>query len=639
MGRPFAVEMTEIPRSCKNAESINIDHLINFVKSISDMPLIAVGSGGSLSAAAFMAHLHQHYTGNLSKFATPLEISELGTNAGNTAICFISSSGKNVDIKEAFEIALLKEYTSVMAICGRTNSPLHEIAKSFSNSDIFSFDLENKDGFLATNSLITFFILLRRAYREVFNAEEEMLDFQRMATQIFDRYKPESTWSKKYFITLYDPKLLPVAIDFESKLTEAALGSAQLADLRNFGHGRHHWLAKYGNETAVILFTTDNMENLSDRTLSLIPNEIDKIKIKCQGDFADSIIYGLLSVFYMTKIIGENKGIDPGRPGVPEFGRKLYHLTGGYKSIRKMLPIKTQDIAIHRKLRTSPKAIVNSENRSSWEKAYNTYINRLNNSSINGIVMDYDGTLCGEIERYGFLRKEIVDQINRLVSDGVYLGIATGRGRSVREPLALALSSEYWDRVIIGYYNGAECRLLSEHLELEKPSDINEEIRSFAEYMEGQIDWLQCMDYSIRPHQITIMPKSSHTIDEIWEILFTSGMQWQNLKLVRSTHSIDLIPYSTDKRNVIKEMVFKWGISENDILCIGDQGRWPGNDFELLTHPLSLSVDQVSPDKSSCWNILPPGKTGVEGTLIYLKSIHILDDQLVKYARFQLVSK
>ena len=34
----------------------------------------------------------------------------------------------------------------------------------------------------------------------------------------------------------------------------------------------------------------------------------------------------------------------------------------------------------------------------------------------------------------------------------------------------------------------------------------------------------------------------------------------------------------------------------NASLCIGDRGQWPGNDFELLSTPFSLSVDEISND-------------------------------------------
>ena len=42
--------------------------------------------------------------------------------------------------------------------------------------------------------------------------------------------------------------------DLESKFTEAALGHLQIADYRNFAHGRHHWLAKRSETSAILAF-------------------------------------------------------------------------------------------------------------------------------------------------------------------------------------------------------------------------------------------------------------------------------------------------------------------------------------------------------------------------------------------------
>ena len=64
-----------------------------------------------------------------------------------------------------------------------------------------------------------------------------------------------------------------------------------------------------------------------------------------------------------------------------------------------------------------------------------------------------------------------------------------------------------------------------------------------------------------------------------------------------------------------------FAIDEASILRIGDQGRWPGNDFELLRAPMGLSVSDVSADTGSCWNLLPTRCTGVDGTLYYLNRL------------------
>ena len=43
-----------------------------------------------------------------------------------------------------------------------------------------------------------------------------------------------------------------------------------------------------------------------------------------------------------------------------------------------------------------------------------------------------------------------------------------------------------------------------------------------------------------------------------------------------------------------------------------------GNDFALLHGPYSLSVDEVSLEPSSCWNLAMPGSRGVQALHWYL---------------------
>ena len=59
-------------------------------------------------------------------------------------------------------------------------------------------------------------------------------------------------WDRATIVVLHGHVTQAAAIDLESKLTEAALGQVQLADYRNFAHGRHHWFAKHGESSAII---------------------------------------------------------------------------------------------------------------------------------------------------------------------------------------------------------------------------------------------------------------------------------------------------------------------------------------------------------------------------------------------------
>ncbi len=95
---------------------------------------------------------------------------------------------------------------------------------------------------------------------------------------------------------------------------------------------------------------------------------------------------------------------------------------------------------------------------------------------------------------------------------------------------------------------------------------------------------------------------------------------------VQSDHSIDIILRpSVSKLNVVKYIQDFVDASHFQIICLGDKGNYPGNDFELLSHPFSLSVDEVSADPNSCWNYSKPSSKNTDSTTFYFDRIKIFN--------------
>ena len=80
------------------------------------------------------------------------------------------------------------------------------------------------------------------------------------------------------------------------------------------------------------------------------------------------------------------------------------------------------------------------------------------------------------------------------------------------------------------------------------------------------------------------------------------------------------------KLNVLKHL--RESIGAASVLTIGDRGRWPGNDYELLKEPFALSVDELSVDPNTCWNLAPRGQRGIAATLCYLRALTATDATL-----------
>ena len=91
---------------------------------------------------------------------------------------------------------------------------------------------------------------------------------------------------------------------------------------------------------------------------------------------------------------------------------------------------------------------------------------------------------------------------------------------------------------------------------------------------------------------------------------------------MRSSHSVDILASGVSKLLVVKHVLDIYNPADDvAILTIGDRGRWPGNDFELLREPYSLSVDELSVDPETCWNLAPVGQRGVQVTIGYCRAL------------------
>jgi len=101
-------------------------------------------------------------------------------------------------------------------------------------------------------------------------------------------------------------------------------------------------------------------------------------------------------------------------------------------------------------------------------------------------------------------------------------------------------------------------------------------------------------------------------------------------QMVMSSHSVDILAPGISKVALADQIKAIIGGSAH-VLCIGDKGCWPGNDYALLDEPYSLSVDEVSGSRETCWNLAPAGCVGLQATLHYLRSLSPRNDGTVKF--------
>lgn len=632
VGKPYSSELALLSSTYAWAMAADTTPLAAAIAGWAAQPLVAVGSGGSLTTANFASFLHERYAGTIAKAVTPLEIATHGRTLRDTVVMFVSAGGQNTDIVGALRYVVAQEPKHLLVLCGNPASPLSRLARAYRFTDLIAFDLPaGDDGFLATNSLLAFSTLLLRAYARAFGEADELrgnLGALVHPTQTEEQFHAEldrtcrRLWERENLLLLHGIPTGSAALDFESKFSEAALGPVQVADYRNFAHGRHHWLAKRGQSTAVLAIASDEDRQLADETLSLLPRDIPVGKVYVPQRGASAGIAAQVAVLHIVGLVGDSRGIDPGRPGVPLFGSRIYRSRGLRRLVNHEPRINPSEaVAIERKAGLSLDLLFRRDEMPFWRDAYRAFMEGLQRTCFDAIIFDYDGTLCDAHDRYQGLADEVAGQIERLLRAGIPIGIATGRGRSVKQALRGKIAPAMWPKVIVGYYNGADIGLLGEDSHPDLEQDPCPDLAPISEAIKSDRRLSRWADAEHRRTQISVQVRPSVPEALVWDIVhqIIHGTASGTVTVLRSSHSVDILAPHVSKRLLVERVGTMTARGERArVLCIGDKGRWPGNDFDLLSLPFSLSVDEVSADANTCWNLAPPGFRGTQATMSYL---------------------
>lgn len=630
MARPYASEMERLGETLAWAAAVDLKPLRSAVRVAGLSALRAIGSGGSLTAAHAVAAFHEQFAGRMACVVTPLEASQDPPD-GTVSHWLLSAGGGNVDILAAARSLIAQEPRQLAVLCGRAGSPLAELCGAHPFVDLLLYPPPaGKDGFLATNSLFGSAALVARAYALEFGGEAT---WRAAETALTARLAPsddtipawraatEALWPRPTTLVLHGPATRVGAVDLESKFTEAALGNVQLADYRNFAHGRHHWLAKRADVSGVLALITDEDRALAERTLDLIPGDIPQARLVFAGERTTTTLTSLLAALRITEWAGVARGIDPGRPGVPDFGRKLYNLPLPTQKPRRLAGLSPRDAAaISRKAGVPAPVLERRGELDRWRKALTEFRARLWDARFRGLILDYDGTVVETRDRFEPPAAAMTGALIRLLESDVRVGIATGRGVSVRRDLQAVLPRALWNRVLVGYYNGADIALLDDDASPNGAEGVCDDLAALAQALRENPELADGASQTDRRWQITLEGRRVMPEDRLWHLAQqVIQMGRHAVSVTRSSHSVDIVAAGVSKLNVAERLRALDG--DGPLLAIGDRGRWPGNDYELLREPWALGVDEVSVDPATCWNLAAPGQRGAAVTLEYLEAL------------------
>lgn len=336
----FEFKIRQFSKIMKWAEMQDVSQLRQFLFDDKSSNRLFVASGGSFSAAAY-AELLATDQGFMSHALTPLLYMGSGFSRIATKVLLISASGYNNDIVRAYNNEYRTTKQKVGAVVLTPKGKLQSLLQEDDSASLFEYAIPTgRDGFLSTTTLVAFYALLYRAfgYTDLNSVntditESEHNDINNFVEQLKCISLNEMTAHEAFlhklegvdsFFILYSAKSYPVALDIESKFSEGAVGNTQLADYRNFAHGRFNWFTQRPGQTGLIcLQTPDDME-MSEEILSMIPGHVPSLRISTTHNTPIASIDLLIKEHYLCSAIGQRWGLDLSRPIVPEYGRILH---------------------------------------------------------------------------------------------------------------------------------------------------------------------------------------------------------------------------------------------------------------------------------------------------------------------------
>jgi HAD superfamily hydrolase (TIGR01484 family) len=543
----------------------------------------------------------------------------------------ISAEGKNPDIVEALERARRHSSRTVHVVTNRESSPLMQHVRELPEVTPHVFELAKKDGYLATNSLLLDAVLIARAYGALHSDAVQFpnsLDGLRIGLQSVPEWLVGAkdfvhrAVPRKGLIIVFSPLLRPVAADLESKLSESALLYTQLADIRSFAHGRHLWLAERPQDCAILALVEPDLARLWSRMQELLPGDVPVCTMQLAGARPQDLLAGLVAQMQFVSQIAVALNRDPAKPHVPTFGRDLY-----YVDLPAFIP-GPQDSG--RRGEQSKYEVLGARwpsigSSGAMTRALESFDSALAKQSFRAAVFDYDGTLCSSQRKESPPTAPVVERLMCLLDAGIFVGVASGRGDSIQKHLRDVLPKEVWPNVHLGLYNGGWIGLLDG--EIDKTSKTNEflsHVRRILRRLEGLGVPIERVRETY-PHQISVRFKEGANAENMWFVIADSLRQagLDPSTVVRSKHSVDVLATNVSKSHLVASMVQARGIDPYEIVTMGDQGAWPGNDASLLEHRFSLSVDQPSRRLDRGWKLAPHHKRDLDATLWYLDRVEI----------------
>ncbi len=586
---------------------------------------IAIGSGGSVIAAEYLARCRDTLGLGSTIVQTPMQVVMEMYDLDDTDVWLFSAGGENPDVAAAAQAVHDRHCARAHLVTRNPRSMTAGIIERCGGTVHVVPVADMKDGYLATHSLLAFITALLMASdlasREphgtstLFAALSSRLTTMRSIearsklTTMMSELRVEDT-----VIVAADPLLRPMASLIDTSLWEAALCPVQTTDFRNLAHGRHAWLHHRPDRTCILALAGAEAYPAWDFIDGAMPSVIRRHTFRYVDCGRLESALSLIDGLGIIEAIGEVLTIDPGKPGIGDFGRAIYD-DRSLTSIAQHLPAHVR----HKKAAMA-RADVPGDLGPPLVRVAQDRLASIVAADIGGLVFDYDGTIVTTEGRFRAPDDAIIAELLRLHRAGVIIGIATGRGGSAGEELRKVLPEDALSAMIIGYYNGGHLRAADIDIATDRPAADPAVVETIA-WLRQRSDLFTDHRFRDGEVQITVdMAHLRHPYRFALDLMDCPAVSSGKVRILGSGHSYDLVPPSSSKLAVV-ERIRQLIPSTEEIMCFGDSGSKTGNDNALLAHPFGVSVGEVCGAADGCWSLFGSSPNGPDALLRVLRAL------------------
>lgn len=319
--KPLASALIKEAKSVlEYVEKADVSALAAWLLNNKELPLICVGSGGKRTSYASLLY---EIVANVARTVTPLEFAAMSPAViKKSKILLLSTSGSNMDIKHAADIALEHNMENTACITFKDDAK-NEVMKKMEGRNCFLFKNSFSDNFISIRGKFLLYGLLYKAFSGKDRFADMLCYEGKYKYEINESGELPQLSQIQSLCVLYGSYGEPVARDIESIMTEGGVASTTICDYRNYCHGRfiyagnHCQSRKVEQTTAcMVLLVSPREKKLAEgvRKIALAKN-MPVVVVETELDNALASIQLLFDALYFAFDFAEkHHGINPNDP-------------------------------------------------------------------------------------------------------------------------------------------------------------------------------------------------------------------------------------------------------------------------------------------------------------------------------------